>query len=190
MLSDAIVVDAVIARACGAAVALILMIGAIDKLRDRELFEAIVENYRVLPPGPASRWFAALLPVAEIATAGMLLWPSMRGTGALAAVALLSMFSLAIALSLLRGRRDVDCGCGGASGRQTLAWWLIVRNAALALLALIGAGDGAVRDLAWLDAFTAVAGTLALLALYVFFNQLGANAPRLNSLRHPRREEV
>ncbi len=182
---DVLALDAVIARACGAAVALILLLGAIDKLRDRELFEAIVENYRVLPAGAATRGFALLLPLAEIATAGLLLWPALRATGALTAIGLMSIFSLAIALNLARGRRDVDCGCGGASGRQTLSWWLVVRNAVLALLAAIGAVDGSARDMTWLDAFTAVAGTLALLALYVFFNQLGANAPRLQSLRRP-----
>ncbi len=182
---DPLAIDVVIARACGTAVALILLIGAIDKLRDRELFEAIVENYRVLPAGAASRWFALLLPATEIAAAGLLLWPPLRAAGALGAVGLLALFSFAIAANLVRGRRDVDCGCGGASGRQTLSWWLVARNAVLALLAVIGAGEGAARATAWLDAFTAVAGTLALLALYVFFNQIGANAPRLLSLRRP-----
>lgn len=182
---DVLVIDAVIARACGAAVALILLLAAIDKLRDRELFEAIVENYRVPPAGSASRALSFVLPAAEIATAGLLLWPALRAIGAAAAVGLLALFSLAIAVNLWRGRSDIDCGCGGASGRQTLSWWLIARNAVLALAAVVGAGEGAARDIAWLDAFTAVAGTLALLALYVFFNQLGANAPRLQSLRRP-----
>jgi hypothetical protein len=182
---EALALDAVIARACGAAVALILLLGAIDKLRDRELFEAIVENYRVLPAGAGARVLSLVLPAVEIVTAALLLWPAQRATGALAAIALMAIFSLAIAINLARGRRDVDCGCGGASGRQTLSWWLLVRNAALALLAAIGAVDGTARDMAWLDAFTAIAGTLALLALYVFFNQLGANAPRLQTLRRP-----
>lgn len=190
MLATPLFVDPVIARACGAAVALILLLGAIDKLRDREMFEAIVENYRVLPAGPASLWFARMLPLVEIAAAGLLLWPAMRAIGAAVAIGLLAVFCLAIGFNLLRGRRDVDCGCGGASGRQTLSWWLVARNAVLAAIALLGAGDGLVRDMAWLDAFTAVAGTLALLALYVFFNQLGANAPRLKSLRPPRRKEA
>jgi len=182
-LSNLLAIDAVIARACGATVALILLIGAIDKLRDRELFEAIVENYRVLPAGAAASWFARALPAAEIIVAGLLLWPAARFIGAAAAIGLLLLFSSAIAVNLMRGRRDIDCGCGGASGRQTLSWWLAARNAVLALLALLGATEGAAREMAWLDAFTAVAGTLALFALYVFFNQLGANAPRLKSLR-------
>jgi len=182
MTSSLLAIDAVIARACGATVALILLIGAIDKLRDRELFEAIIDNYRLLPTGVVSG-FARILPLAEFAAAALLLWPAARLLGAVLSTGLLALFSTAIAVNLLRGRRDVDCGCGGASGRQPLSWWLILRNAVLVLMTLAGASEGVLRDMAWLDAFTTIAATLALLALYAFFNQLGANAPRLQSLR-------
>lgn len=175
--------DAVVARACGAAIALILLLGAIDKLRDRALFEAVVVNYRVLPRGAVTQAFALLLPLVEIAAALLLLWPAQRVLGAALAVALMAVFAAGIGLNLLRGRRDIDCGCGGASGRQLLSWWLVARNALLALLAVAGAAEGGARALSWLDGFTAAAATLALLALYVSFNQLGANAPRLQSLR-------
>lgn len=182
MSSSLLAMDVVIARTCGATVALVLLIGAIDKLRDLELFAAIVDNYRILPTGLVNG-FARVVPVAEISAAALLLWPAARIFGATLALALLALFSGAIALNLLRGRRDVDCGCGGASGRQPLSWWLALRNAALAFMALVGASDGVLRDMAWLDGFTTIAATLALLALYAFFNQLGANAPRLRSLR-------
>lgn len=175
-------IDAVVARACGATVAVILLLGAIDKLRDQAIFEAIVDNYRLLPAalvGPVAR----LLPLAEIAAAVLLLAPLSRMIGAAAAVCLLLLFSVAIAANLIRGRNDLDCGCGGASGIRTLSWWLVVRNALLAAMAIVGAGAGAARDLTWLDGFTATSSTLALLALYVSFNQLGANSPRLKSLR-------
>lgn len=178
-----LLLDPVIARAAGAAVALILLLGAIDKLRDRELFAAVVENYRVLPAGVTVRAFALALPLAEIAAAVLLLWPLRRTAGAVLSVALLAMFAAAMALNLLRGRRDIDCGCGGVGGRQSLSWVLVARNGALALLAVAGTADGGTRELGWLDGFTATAATLALLALYVSFNQLGANAPKLQSLR-------
>ena len=182
MTSSLLAIDVVMARAGGATVALILLIGAIDKLRDRELFEAVVDHYRILPTGIVNR-FARTLPLAEIAAAALLLWPAARLLGATLSIGLLALFSGAIVVNLLRGRRDVDCGCGGASGRQPLSWWLVLRNAVLAFMALAGASDGVMRDMAWLDGFTTIAATLALLALYAFFNQLGANAPRLQSLR-------
>jgi hypothetical protein len=179
---DPLALDAVFARAAGAGVALILLLGALDKLRDREHFASVVDQYRIVP-GAAGLWVARCVPLAEVAAAGLLLWPAARAIGSAMALALLVTFAVAIAVNLVRGRRDIDCGCGGLGGTQSLSWWLVLRNAVLALLALAGAAEGTTRSLTWLDIFTALAATLALLALYVSFNQLGANGPRLRAMR-------
>jgi hypothetical protein len=181
-LIDPLVLDAAIAWPCAAGVALILLLAALDKLRDLEQFTAVVAQYRILP-GAGAAWAARAIPLAEICAAGLLLWPAARPAGATLAVALLLTFAAAIAVNLLRGRRDIDCGCGGLGGGQTLSWWLVLRNVVLAVLALAGAAEGTARTLTWLDLCTALAATLALLALYAAFNQLGANAPRLQALR-------
>ena len=50
---------------------------------------------------------------------------------------LLSLYTAAIVLNLARGRRDIDCGCGGPGSRQTLHEWLVWRNLAYLTLALL-----------------------------------------------------
>ncbi len=174
--------DAVFARACGAGVALILLLAAIDKLRDLDLFAVVVEQYRLLPRG-VGRLVAVVVPVAEIVAAVMLLWPAARVAGAVLACTLLLGFAAAMAINLLRNRRDIACGCGGLGGTQSLSWPLVARNGVLALLALAGAGEGAARAFTWLDLVTVLGATLALLALYSAFTQLSANGPRLHDLR-------
>ena len=51
-------------------------------------------------------------------------------------LALLVLYSAAIAINLLRGRRDIECGCGGAATHVPLSGWLLARNAALMATAL------------------------------------------------------
>jgi len=51
-------------------------------------------------------------------------------------LALLVLYSSAIAINLVRGRRDIECGCGGAATHVPLSGWLLARNAALMATAL------------------------------------------------------
>ena len=44
-----VLTDAVVTRAIGAALSVVLLAGAWQKLRDRELFQAAVENYQLVP---------------------------------------------------------------------------------------------------------------------------------------------
>ena len=50
---------------------------------------------------------------------------------------LLTLYGLAIAINLGRGREAIDCGCHGFSGRQRIAGWMVVRNLLLATLAAL-----------------------------------------------------
>jgi len=80
------------------------------------------------------------LPFVELATSIALLAPSK--IGAVAALALLAVFSLAIAINLARGLRP-DCHCFGQS--TPIGPWTLVRNAAIAAPAvavLVGSDPG------------------------------------------------
>lgn len=161
--------DPVVAFALRAGLTLLLGSAALAKLRDRAGFAAAVAGYRLLPgalAGPAAAGFVA----AEIAlAAGLWLAPA---PAALGAAALLALYSAAIGANLARGRRDIDCGCGGPFGRQTLSPALVLRNLALAGAALACALPVAPRALAWLDALTLVAALGAAAALYAAANLL------------------
>lgn len=177
-------VDPVIARTLAAAVSIVLFLAAGTKLRDRETFAAVVENYRVLPRALVAP-FATVLPWIEIAAAITLLWSPVREFGAVAASALLVAFAAAIAVNVARGRTSIECGCGGGA-EPRLSWALVARNLVLGAAALATLAEGPDRPFVAIDALTVAGGTAALVALYHFTNLLLANAPRLGGLRgHP-----
>lgn len=164
-------IDPVWSLALRAGLALLLAGAALAKLRDLRAFAAALAGYRLLPAalaGPAAVAFAA----AELALALALWLPVLRAPAALGAALLLSLYGVAIALNLARGRRDIDCGCGGPLGRQTLSEALVLRNALLAAAAVVAALPAAPRALAWLDLWTLAAALASLAALYLAANAL------------------
>jgi uncharacterized membrane protein/multisubunit Na+/H+ antiporter MnhF subunit len=175
--------DPVLTHTAAAAVAVIFILAALQKLRDPAAFRLAVENYRVLP-APIPTVVALVLPIAEIVAAIALLFADTRPTAAALATALLAVFAAAMAVNLVRGRTDLDCGCGGPGSGQKLSAGLLVRNALLVVLVLIAAGPVAPRALVALDYATVACATLALLLTYAAGNQLLANHPRLLSLRN------
>ena len=180
-----VLTDVVVARAIGAALSVVFLAGAWQKLRDRELFQAALENYQLVPDSWL-RPLATALPLLELAAGVLLLVAWTRTLGACLAAVLLLLVTGAVAVNLLRGRRDIDCGCGGLSahvGEQTLSWGLVLRNVLLIGAALASLPDAETRALVWIDYLSAAGTTLALLGLYVSANQLMANHPRLQALR-------
>jgi hypothetical protein len=118
------------------AAALILFTAAVAKMRSWRTFEGVVANYRLLP-NALSRGVAWVLPPAEFLLAIALLFGAPGSE--LAASALLSVFGIAMAINLLRGRTHIDCGCFDATLKQPLRWSLVVRNAVLVLLLIAAA---------------------------------------------------
>jgi hypothetical protein len=167
--------DPIIAYAALAVLTTIFWFGALHKLRNWAAFESAVAGYRLLP-SVLHRPFALALVVAELLAGGLLLWPPVRVVGLAVAMGVLAIGTLGVIVNLLRGRTDIDCGCGGLSkAPASLSWWVVARNGLLALLILpvwFGTGSSAVRALVWLDGVTFLGMTLAVLGLYIAFNQL------------------
>ena len=160
----------------------LLLWAAGHKLRDVAGFREAVAGYRLLPSlliSPA----AVLLIAAELGIAAGLCLPRFGSAGALVAAALLSLYGGAILVNLARGRRDIDCGCLGAAGRQPLSAGLVVRNGVLVAAALASALPMTGRPLAWIGGLTVFASVAALLLLYAAVDGLLAHAPRLAALR-------
>lgn len=179
---DAFVTDPVVARSCGALLAVVLLTGAWQKLRDLAVFRAQVELYRLLPEVLVGV-FALALPVLEVAAGTALLFEASRGTGLALTLAVLGVSTAGVVINLLRGHTAIDCGCGGAQGHTELSWALPARNAVLLALAVVAGQPGSDRALMWIDYLSVAGATLALLALYATANQLIANQPRLAQLR-------
>ncbi len=161
----------------------LLLLGAFrHKVRDVAGFRAAVADYRILPAW-ATTAGAALLLVGELGIGIALLVPGLGGSAALAAAALLTLYSVAIGVNLLRGRRDIDCGCSGPGARRSLGEGLLVRNAVLVGWAALCAVPTSGRPLVWLDALTVTGGGVALTLLYAAVDAALANAPWLRELR-------
>jgi len=169
----------------------VFLAASVNKLRSLEIFEGVVYNFRLLPE-TLVKPTAYSLPFVEMAVAAALIVPATRSYSSWTAVILLGVFTLAVAINLLRGRREIDCGCFSSGHKssdlkQTLSWWLVLRNIVLAALALWVAAVPAVAPvgsgLVWLlgmitaiivAIFYVTATRLSMAARY--HAALGANA--------------
>ena len=182
LAADPVAVGAVIG-----ALALVLFAAAWHKLAEPEVFAGALQAYDLLPTA-AVLGVAWALPFVEVAIGIGVLVPLTRQPALFALAALLAVYAGAIAINLLRGRRQIDCGCGGEA--HPLSWGLVVRNAVLAGAALAVSGPTIQRGFEWLDGVTLVLGLLAFYALYLMFDELLRQSSRLGQLRAHEHPEV
>jgi Methylamine utilisation protein MauE len=130
-------------------------------------FRVIVEDYRVLPAAFAGP-VAYTLPYIEIGVVFGLLIPLLRQTAAVASLALILIFTVALAINLRRGRLELECGCHFGSGPGSLSSKFLARNAVLAIWILPAAATTGVapRPMGWLDGLTVVASSLVAVSAY------------------------
>ena len=96
-----------------------------------------------------------------------MLVPETRVLAASVCLILLAVFAAAMALNIARGRVNIDCGCFRSTLRQSLSWWLVLRNAILAVGALVCMAAPGERSLGWADNFVVVMASLVLLLAYL-----------------------
>ncbi len=173
-------IDPVLALALRACMALLFAAAALHKLSDPMAFRSVLSDYRLVPDGLVTP-IAWATGVGELLLAVAFLLPAAGLLPALAAAALLTVYSCAIAINLLRGRRDLDCGCGGPP--QRLHPGLLGRNLALVAAGLMACAPTSARALGWLDGLSFL-GTVACASL------LWAASNRLMSLSSPSGEEA
>ena len=166
--------DPVLTVALGWPLAVLFGASARHKLRAFHPFTAVMWNYGLLPLA-AIRPVAVALIVTEAMLAVAFLVPASVPAAGWAAALLMLLYAFAIGVNLLRGRYDMSCGCDGGGREQPLRPALLVRNAVIALAALIAAGSlplaggpaaGAAREMVWLDWFAAAAFAVTIVALW------------------------
>jgi uncharacterized membrane protein YphA (DoxX/SURF4 family) len=167
-------VDPVVATIIRFALGWLFLAAPAHKLRDMVDFRSVLATYRIMPERlvVVAAW---LVVFAEVAIGLGMLWQFAQAF--IAGAALLLVYAAVMAINLVRGRRFIDCGCGGAT--QPLSIGLVLRNVVLAVAAIVALVPTPARPLGWLDVVSMAAGVLVLGALYAATNQLLAARARL-----------
>lgn len=105
------------------------------KLTNWSDFVAVVARYPLVPYALAGL-VAIVVAGLEAACIVLILYPPLAPVGAAMAMGLLLAFAGAMTIAMLRGNREMDCGCNLGGSRQHISWLLIVRNLVLAALIL------------------------------------------------------
>jgi uncharacterized membrane protein YphA (DoxX/SURF4 family)/peroxiredoxin len=155
----------VIARLCLAAV---FVVAGVAKLADRSGTRQALADFDV--PARFVDPFVLLLPLAELAAATALVFPTTARWGAAGSLVLLALFVVGLTRVLRRGEAP-DCHCFGQLHSKPASWMTVARNLVLALpaayVALTGPGPSLASwgaDTHTTDLWLIASGTLATLA--------------------------
>ena len=130
------------------ALAVVFAVAGLAKLADREGARRAARDFGT--PASLAGAVAVLLPLAELAVAALLLPASTAVWGALGALVLLGIFTVAIGAAMARGKAP-DCHCFGQLHSEPAGWKALGRNGVLGALALfVLAGGGGPSALAWI----------------------------------------
>ena len=163
--------------------AVLLFASAIHKLVQRPRSHRAARSLAGLG-APAAGFAVAVIAVAEAVAGIALLTPAARTAGALLAAGIWGGYCILLVRMVAAGREDVDCGCSFGAVPHALGASALLRTGGLALVALLttaaaraGGARGADFDIG--SVATSGCAALALLALYLAFDQIGG-------LRRPR----
>jgi hypothetical protein len=180
-IMQTMVLDPAIGTLVIASVAMLFASAGVHKLRDLARFEEIFSAYDLLP-GIARLRISWVVPMLEFIVATGLIVKPFRLYAAALGILLLSAYAAAIGVNLMRGRRDLACGCGGPNDKRPIAAWMIWRNLLIALAAAIAFATWTERPLEFTDAFTIAFGLLTIVLVYLCVDQLFGNAARTATL--------
>lgn len=178
--SAAGILGALAVQVC-AFLAALLFASAIHKLVQRARSRRAAQSLAGLGATTAAIAVVGAAAVEAIAATALLM-PSERVAGALIAAGVWGGYFVALWRMVATGREDVDCGCSFGAARHAPGASRLRRTGGLAVIALLAAAaaraGGARGTVAFGEAATAVCAALALLALYLSFDQAaGLRAP-------------
>ena len=177
--------DPALHLALRAALAAMMASAAFHKASDLARFREVFAGYRVLPRRVALATAGAVPLVEGLLAVGVALPVSrlLAATAAAGIAALMLLYAAALGANVVRGRRDMDCGCTGPANRVPVGLPLVLRNVLLAAAALLLVPPPAPRELGAVDALTVACATLVLACTWNAAHRLLASAPAASRLR-------
>ncbi len=176
--------------------ALLFVLSALHKFGNTLQFRAVLEAYQILPP-QITAVVARIVPVVELLLGLAWLFSAVLFEQLilvpLLSVILLTAYTVAICINLLRGRSYIDCGCGFSSVSvkismgeciQQLSGGLVARNCLLVVVAMLASVAPTDRDLGVIDYLSFTAATVTLVLVYVAYNQLLMNNNAIGAWRN------
>jgi len=156
--------------------AVVFVVAGVGKLADRPGTRQALANFDV--PAHLIDPFVLLLPLAELAAATALVFPTTALWGAAGSLILLTSFIVGLTRVLRRGEAP-DCHCFGQLNSKPASWTTVARNLVLALLAgfvaLAGPGPSLASGLArssatelWLIAAAALAALATTTSVFLW----------------------
>lgn len=107
-----------------------------SKLRHQTYSQQALEAYQLVPKsltGFLNRSLASM----ELLLVPALILPLSQSMAVYVAALLLLVYAMAIAINLLRGRKRLDCGCNGPDSKQSISWWMVLRNLFMTMVLLM-----------------------------------------------------
>lgn len=115
--------------------ALVFLIGGLDKINDLSGFAQSIENYRILPIYSINI-FAIIIPWLEVITGFLLLIGLFIKENSAIILVLLFIFTTAVIIAIFRNL-DIDCGCMGTSDGQKVGLLKIAENTLLIIFSIL-----------------------------------------------------
>lgn len=154
--------------------ALLLLAAGLHKGADRRRVKAVIAAYRVVP-GSFERPVMWLVIGVEITVGAALMIPVTRQSASLAAATVFTVYFAVMALSLVRGRRKVDCGCSLSRRATPLSALHLIRNGFLVTMALAACGPESGRALSWFDGLQITGAVVSVALIYLSADSLLAD---------------
>ena len=155
-----------VALFCEILIAAVFLTSGGAKLLNLQSFVETVRRFELLPDSLA-RFVGYVLPFTEVMLGLLLLVDFYRVLLLGIAVALLLTFSFGMAVNLIRGKTDISCGCFGSS-KESLTWFLVVRNVVIIGVALT-ASLTAAGSVGFGERALAVLTVASLITSYYFY---------------------
>lgn len=170
------------ALACG----VVFAASGARKTADPSGFEAQILAYELLPDWSIGMW-SRFTAWTQLLAGVALVIPQTRWQAAVVLIALNTTFVAALVLSLLAGRRHIDCGCGLTSSAERLSPWGFIRNAWIYLTLSAALCTQASTSLEPPEALGGAFGAALLVGIYYLADLLLHNASLLTRDNHTTR---